>query len=58
MSYTKIVSNSLAEFNNISKVNEENNRKIELVFLPDFEQEILDLIKTWEKKNDLWTIRE
>jgi len=37
----------------VNKVNEENNRKIELVFLPDFEQEILDIIKTWEKKNSL-----
>ena len=30
------------------KLNEENNRKIELVFIPDFEQESLDLIKDWE----------
>jgi len=37
----------------VSRVNEENNRKIELVFLPDFEQEMLDLIKAWEKRNSL-----
>ena len=37
----------------VNKVNEENNRKIELVFLPDFEQEMLDLIKAWEKRNSL-----
>ena len=37
----------------VSRVNEENNRKIELVFLPDFEQEMLDLVKNWEKKNGL-----
>ena len=37
----------------VNKVNEKNNRKIELVFIPDFEQEMLDLIKTWEKKNCL-----
>ena len=35
----------------IHKLNEENNRKIELVFIPDFEEEILDLIKNWEKQN-------
>ena len=37
----------------VSKVNEENNRKIELIFLPDFEKEILDLVKSWEEKNGL-----
>ena len=40
-------------FTDINKLNEENNRKIELVFLPDFEQEMLDLVKNWEKKNGL-----
>lgn len=35
----------------IYKVNKENNKKIDLVFLPDFEQEMLSLIKTWEGKN-------
>lgn len=34
----------------VNKVNEENNRKIELVFLPDFEQEMLELVKSWEEK--------
>ena len=33
----------------ISLINEENNRKIELVFLPDFEQQSLDLVKKWEE---------
>lgn len=37
-------------FTDVNKVNEENNRKIELVFLPDFEQEMLDLVKSWEEK--------
>lgn len=37
-------------FTDIKAVNQENNRKIELVFLPDFEQEMLDLVKSWEKK--------
>jgi len=37
-------------FTDVNKINEENNRKIELVFLPDFEQEILDLVKSWEEK--------
>lgn len=37
------------EFTDVSEVNEENNRKIELVFLPDFEQEMLGLVKIWEK---------
>lgn len=34
----------------LNQVNEQNNRKIELVFVPDFEQEILDLVKNWEDK--------
>lgn len=34
-------------------INENNNRKIELVFIPDFEQESLEIIKEWEKKNSL-----
>lgn len=33
----------------ISLVNEENNRKIELVFIPDFEQQSLNLVKKWEE---------
>lgn len=32
----------------LSKVNEENNRKIEFVYLSDFEQEIFDLVNKWE----------
>lgn len=31
-------------------INESNNRKIELVFIPDFEQESLVIIKSWEEK--------
>lgn len=30
-------------------LNENNNRKIEIVFIPDFEQECLDLVKHWEE---------
>ena len=33
-----------------AKFNEQNNKKIELVFMPDFEQEMLDLVKSWENK--------
>lgn len=40
-------------FTDISVVNQKNNRKIELIFLPDFEQEMLDLIKSWEEKINL-----
>lgn len=36
-------------FTDVNKINEENNRKIELVFLPDFEQEMLDLVENWEE---------
>jgi len=35
----------------ISEINDENNRKIELVYLPDFEREMLDLIEGWEGQN-------
>lgn len=31
-------------------LNESNNRKMEIVFIPDFEQECLDLVKQWEDK--------
>ena len=34
----------------ITRLNKENNRKIELVYLPDFETESLELIKSWERK--------
>lgn len=34
----------------INKINKQNNKKIELVFMPDFEQEILNLVKCWEEK--------
>lgn len=33
-----------------NKLNEENNRKIELVYIGDFENESLELIKEWERK--------
>lgn len=32
----------------LNQINDQNNRKMELVFIPDFEQEMLDLIKNWE----------
>lgn len=32
----------------ISKTNKDNNRQIELVFIPDFEKDNVDLIKQWE----------
>jgi len=37
----------------ISELNEENNKKIELIYLPDFENESLELINKWEKQNGL-----
>lgn len=37
----------------VNKLNKENNRKIELVYMPDFENESLELIKEWERKNGL-----
>jgi len=39
-------------FTDVNKVNEENNRKIELIFLSDFEQEMLNLVKSWEEKQE------
>lgn len=30
-------------------LNQSNNRKIEIVFIPDFEEECLDLVKKWEE---------
>lgn len=35
----------------IEKINEQNNRKIELLYIPDFEKEMLDLINKWEISN-------
>lgn len=35
----------------IYEVNNQNNRKIELVFIPDFENEMLKLVENWEKEN-------
>lgn len=35
----------------INKLNEENNRKINLIFIPDFENEILEMVKSWETQN-------
>ncbi|MBF0102733.1 MAG: nucleoside deaminase [Desulfobacterales bacterium] len=32
----------------VNQINEQNNRKIELIFIPDFEEEMLDLVKNWE----------
>lgn len=31
-------------------LNEKNNTKIELVYIPDFEEEVLAMIKDWESK--------
>lgn len=33
-----------------AQINKENNRKIELLFIPDFEKESLDIVREWEKK--------
>lgn len=37
-------------FIDVSEVNEKNNRKIELILLPDFERETLRQIKIWDRK--------
>ena len=34
----------------VNEINKQNNRKINLVFIPDYEQEMLDLVKSWEEK--------
>lgn len=34
-------------FNNIEEINSKNLRQIELVYIPDFEEEILQIIKEW-----------
>ena len=34
---------------NNKEINDSNNRKIELIFIPDFEQESIEAIKYWEK---------
>lgn len=34
----------------VNQINEQNNRKIELVYISDYEQEMLDLVKSWESK--------
>lgn len=36
--------------NKVEEVNKKNNCKIELVFIPDFEEEMLDLVRAWEEK--------
>lgn len=36
--------------NDIEKININNNRKIELIFIPDFEKEMLALVRDWEEK--------
>lgn len=34
-------------FNNIEEINSKNLKQIELVYIPDFEEEILQIIKEW-----------
>lgn len=34
--------------NDLESLNNKNSHKIEMVFIPDFEQEMLALVKTWE----------
>ncbi len=38
--------------NEISEVNKNNNRQIELVYIPDFESEMLELVSEWEKNQN------
>lgn len=35
----------------IDEINNQNNRKVELTFIPDFENESLQVVKEWEIKN-------
>ncbi|PIR42562.1 hypothetical protein CO058_00705 [candidate division WWE3 bacterium CG_4_9_14_0_2_um_filter_35_11] len=35
-------------FNNVEEINQKNLRQIELVYIPDFENEMLEIIKDWE----------
>ena len=37
-------------FSDNNKINKENNRNIELIFIPDFERESLGIVREWEKK--------
>lgn len=36
--------------NDVRKINKKNNKQIELKYIPDFEEEMLELIKKWENK--------
>ena len=38
--------------NENSKINKNNNKQIELVYLPDFEDEMLKLVLEWEKNQN------
>lgn len=33
----------------LDQINQQNNKKLELIHIPDFEQEMLDLVKDWER---------
>lgn len=37
-------------FSDKAQINKKNNRKIELLFIPDFENESLAIVREWEKK--------
>jgi len=36
--------------NDVRKINKKNNKQIELKYIPDYEEEMLTLIKIWESK--------
>jgi tRNA(Arg) A34 adenosine deaminase TadA len=40
---------------NLSQVNADNNKRIDIIYLPDFEEDITDLIKNWEANLNLAT---
>ncbi len=51
---SEMVSKSYYEGQTENKtLNDSNNRKMEIVYIPDFEQECLDLVKEWEDKLNL-----
>lgn len=36
--------------NDVRKINKKNNRQIEMKYIPDYEMEMLELVKQWESK--------
>lgn len=45
---TMVIKNYYEGVNNIQIINKKNNKQIELKYIPDYEKEMLTLIKKWE----------